>query len=187
MINISFNFESMNIDIQANLDENMMDVINRYITKTRLDIENIYFLYNGIFLDKELVVNQVINKFNREEKKMEILVNLLDYEDKNKSKKESFVISKETICPICKSNIIMKIKDYKILLLGCKNKHRHNNLFLEEFEQTQKIDESQIKCENCNNENKNKNESYNNIFFICFTCKKNYVLCVELLMKKLII
>ena len=92
MINISFNFESMNIDIQANLDENMMDVINRYITKTRLDIENIYFLYNGIFLDKELVVNQVINKLNREEKKMAILVNLLDYENKNTNTKDSFII-----------------------------------------------------------------------------------------------
>ena len=92
MINISFNFEGENIVIQANLDEKMIDIINRYLTKIRLDIENIYFLYNGIFLDKELVVNQVINKLNREEKKMAILVNLLDYENKNTNTKDSFII-----------------------------------------------------------------------------------------------
>ena len=70
----------------------MIDIINRYLTKIRLDIENIYFLYNGIFLDKELVVNQVINKLNREEKKMAILVNLLDYGNKNTNTKDSFII-----------------------------------------------------------------------------------------------
>jgi hypothetical protein len=169
MLNICFNFESENIVIQANLEDKMIDVINKYITKTSLDIENIYFLYNGFYLEKDLVVNKIISDVNRQEKKMTILVNLFDCEKENK--KESVVISKETICPLCKTNIIMKIKDYKILLLECKNKHRHNNLFLEEYEQTQQIDEIQIKCGNCNKNN--KYESYNNIFFRCFTCKKN--------------
>ena len=88
---------------------------------------------------------------------------------------------------MCKSNILMKIKDYKILLLGYKNKHRHNNLFLEEFEQIQKIDESQIKCENCNNENKNKMNLIKIYFLFALHVKKIYVLYVELLMEKLII
>ena len=173
MIKVTFNFEHETIDIQADLEQPMIDVINKYITKSRLNINNIYFLYNGFFVDKELKVNQIINKVSRESKIMIILVNLLDYENKNQIITENFVISKEAICPTCKSNIIIKIKDYKILLLECKNKHRHNNIFLEEYEQTQKIDERQIKCENCKNENRNKNESYNNIFFICLTCKKN--------------
>ncbi len=69
MINIFFTFESETIAIQANLEDKMIDVINKYITKTSLDIENIYFLYNGFFLEKDLVVNKIISDVNREEKK----------------------------------------------------------------------------------------------------------------------
>jgi hypothetical protein len=69
MLNICFNFESENIVIQANLEDKMIDVINKYITKTSLDIENIYFLYNGFYLEKDLVVNKIISDVNRQEKK----------------------------------------------------------------------------------------------------------------------
>ena len=173
MINIAFNFESNKVEIQADLEQKMIDVINKYIAKVSLDIEKIYFLYNGNFVEKELKVNQIINEVNRDSKSMSILVNLLEWKSNDNTTKQTLVISKEIICPICKSICIIKMKDYKIFLLHCKEKHKSNNIFLEEFEQTQQIDESQIKCENCNIDNRNKNESHNNIFFICLTCNIN--------------
>ena len=41
---------------------------------------------------------------------------------------------------------------------------------MENFEKTQKIDESTIICENC--KINNKSESYNKVFYICLFCKK---------------
>jgi hypothetical protein len=54
------------------------------------------------------------------------------------------------------------MKDYKILLYECKNRHKSDKIILENFEETQKIDQSKIVCDNC--KIKNKNETHNNIF-----------------------
>ena len=172
MIQISFNYEANIFDIQSNLEEKMMVSVMKFITKADLNLEDVYFLYNGGYLELEKTVDNIINKDNRADKKMSILVNLLNFE--NKTTKNNFVISKIPICPTCKSNSRMIMKEYKILLLKCKNMHKSNNLFLGDYEETQKIDESKIICENENCVKKgNKNDSYNNIFFICLTCKKN--------------
>ena len=54
-----------------------------------------------------------------------------------------FQDSKEIICPICKENCLIEIKDYKILLYNCKNNHNSNYL-LNEYKETQKINISEI-------------------------------------------
>ena len=158
-----------NISIQTNLEEKMLNVFTKYATKINENVEKFFFLYNGNMIDKESTINQIINEEDRKNNKMSILVNLLDYE--NEDDKNTFVFSKEIICPKCKSNIKMKMKDYKILLYECKNKHRCDNLTLENFAETQKIDQSKIICDNC--KSKNKKEIHNNIFFKCLTCKAN--------------
>ena len=40
------------------------------------------------------------------------------------------MISKDIICPECKENIILDIKNFNINLKGCKNKHEINNVLL---------------------------------------------------------
>ena len=64
----------------------------------------------------------------------------------------------------------MEIKDYKINLYDCKNGHIKEKL-LNEFEETQNIDLSHIKCDIC--KKNNKSISYNNIFYKCLICDKN--------------
>ena len=56
-----------------------------------------------------------------------------------------------------------------IIKLECKNNHE-SNISISEYDYTQKIDESKIKCSKCN---KSKNESFNNLFYICGICKIN--------------
>ena len=51
------------------------------------------------------------------------------------------------------------------------NKVKCDNILFEEFEETQKIDISQIICDIC--KKYNKNTTYNNEFYICNTCNKN--------------
>ena len=76
---------------------------------------------------------------------------------------------KSIICPECGENAIIKIEDFKINLFGCKNGHNIKNILLENFEKTQKFDNSKIICGQC----KEKNKSNSNEFFYCFTCKIN--------------
>lgn len=83
---------------------------------------------------------------------------------------EKIINSKDIICPTCKETIKMKIKGYKIYLYDCKNGHNKDNILLDKFENTQNINESEIKCSVCNT---NKSKIYNQIFYICNKCKMN--------------
>ena len=92
-------------------------------------------------------------------------------EKEKEVQKDEKIKSKNIICPECKENIKMDIKDYKINLYDCKNGHRKENILLNEFEETQNIDLSHIKCDIC--KKNNKSISYNNIFYKCLTCNNN--------------
>ena len=59
-------------------------------------------------------------------------------------KKSDIKKSKNIICPICKENIKMEIKDYKINLYDCNHWHKKENLLLNEYEETQNIDMTKI-------------------------------------------
>ena len=101
---------------------------------------------------------------------MNILV--LNVEDKKKNENE--IISNEIICPECGENILLDINDFKINLFGCKNNHSKNDILLNNFENTQKIDITQITCNQC--KVNNKVNAHNKQFYYCNTCEEN--LCV---------
>ena len=84
--------------------------------------------------------------------------------------KEAKIISKDIICPQCGESIFMNIKDYKINLYDCKNRHKINNLTFSEFKKTQYIDLSKIVCNLCQ---RTKNNTFNNAFYRCLTCDIN--------------
>ena len=87
----------------------------------------------------------MINSEDKKRNKMNILV--FSNESTNN---DNIVKSKDVICPICGESIRMDIINYKIKLSQCKNNHTIDNMLLDEFEETQKIDNSNIKCELCN-------------------------------------
>ena len=72
---------------------------------------------------------------------------------------ESIIKSKDIICPKCFDIAKIYIKDYKIKL-KCKNKHISNNILIDEYENSQKMDLSKIICHNC--KTKNKGNTYKN-------------------------
>ena len=65
----------------------------------------------------------------------------------------------------------MYIKGYKLNLFDWKNGHKINNISLNKFEETQYIDQLNIICDIC--KQNNKSISYKNMFYKCFTCNKN--------------
>ena len=98
-------------------------------------------------------------------------MSILVFENEIELKKNDIIKSGNIICPECKENIKMDIINYKINIYECKNKHKMENILLDEFEETQNIDRLNILCDIC--QKNNKSISYNNIFYKCLTCGNN--------------
>ena len=52
MVEIIFNYNHINTIIQANLEDSFNSVIEKFINKTQLDINNIYFVSNVNIISK---------------------------------------------------------------------------------------------------------------------------------------
>jgi len=168
MSEINFNYEGINTIIQYNENEKIEEIIKRFLIKTDNNKnKNLIYLYNGKEINKELIFKEQANDIDKKRMKMDILVS--KFEDESDDIKQ--IISKEIICPICNKNIFINIKNYKINLNECKNNHIIDNILLNKFYETQKIELNDIKCNICHINN--KGNTYNNEFFICNTCNKN--------------
>ena len=147
MLEVIFNYEGINTIVQSNINDKMKDIINKFLIKIDKKENNLYYLYNGNIINNELTFIEQANELDKERKKMNIIV--YNKDEDNNIKKE--IISKDIICPDCKENILIEIKDFKINLSGCKNNHSINDIILNKYEETQKIDLSKIKCDICHN------------------------------------
>ena len=154
-------------DIQCNENEKLEEIIKRFCLKLELNIENMYYLYAGNIADMNSTFVNLANSEDKKRNKISILVH-----DKEIPIDERYLQkSKYIICPECKDNMRMKIKDYKIELYDCQNQHNIKNISISEFEKLQTIDQSKIICDKCKIMNKSK--TYNNSFFICVSCNQN--------------
>ena len=142
MAQIEFSYNNISMIIQCNLDEKLIDIAKRFSIKINVDISKVYFLYSGKKIITDLTFEQIANNFDKERKKMNILI--LDNEEQ---KNNAIIQSKQIICPKCGESARFKIKDYKIIFYDCKNKHNIDNILLEEYKDTQIIDESKITCD----------------------------------------
>ena len=168
MIEAIFNLNGVETLLQCNINDKLLNICNKLVNKISVDINRLYFLSGGLEIRKDLTCVELLNNIDKERRKMYILV----YEKEGSTifDGDSKVKSKEIICPICYENCRINTNNYKINLFGCKNGHIINNILLEEFEETQIINESKIKCNNCNN---SKNKVYNKLFYKCLKCKIN--------------
>ena len=168
MLKIIFTFESEKIKIECDSEKKIKEIFQRFALEKRIDLNSLYFIYNAILItEQEKKLSEIINNQDRERNEMNILV----YPANENENGENVIVSKEIICPICKENILVNIKDYKINLNNCKYGHKINNILLKDYEKFQKIDISKIICNKCND--KNKGEVYKNEFYKCNTCQMN--------------
>ena len=166
MNKVIFNYKSVETVIQCMPNDKMKKIVQNFCQKTEVDINNLIFNYNGSIINIELEVNKLENIFDKERKIMNVLVfNKEETKIKNKEK------SIEIICPDCRENARVNIKDYKFNIFGCKNGHQINNLSTNEFLQSQSIDISKITCEIC--KKTNKSECFEQKFHYCLNCKSN--------------
>ena len=160
MVKVEFNYLQNIIKIQANINDSFQLIIEKYLNKINLDINNIYFLSNGKKISKDDILGNIMNESDKRNNKIIILVYSIN-----------IIKSNEIICPICKEICKYYINNYKIYLYGCKNRHIIKDIKLNEFINKQNIDISEIKCDNC--KEKNKSNTKNNEMYICNECNMN--------------
>ena len=164
---IYFIYSGETIDMHCSTQEIMKDIIKRFCDKINVNKNTIYCLYSGKKLDENITLENLKKSQNINEKTT-ILVYSIDEKDKETVHK--IIKSSTIICPNCKEIATIKFNNYK-LFFNCKNNHNIKNVFLKDFENSQKIDESKIICQVC--EKINKSNCFNKDFYICLYCKKN--------------
>ena len=167
MYSVDFNYKGVNTTIQANDTDSMEKIFKNFCQKSLTDINSLYFLYGGNKVNEKLKINEVSSNLDKESKKMHFLV----FDSNSQIDEKSLKEIKLVVCPICKENCRLHIDDYKIKLFECINGHPSNTILLNEYNITTNIEESEIKCGKCNENNKGK--TYNNLFYICLNCKSN--------------
>ena len=174
MASVIFILNGVQTKILCSIYDKMIVIVNKFIMKSKIDARKVYFLYAGNQINYNLTFYEQANNMDKLRNEMCILVY---YNNSNISINEGIIKSKEVICPKCKENCLISFDDYKIRLYDCKNGHMTDNIFLNEFDNLQNINENEIKCKNCNN---TKYKTYNKQFYKCSNCKMNLCpLCAQ--------
>ena len=169
MVEFIFSYNQVQTLIQANLNDSFNTIIKKYVNKAKLDINNIYFLSDGKKISNNEKIENIMNNSEKKSKRKMILVLSINSTINNIN--TNMIKSKDIICPTCKEICIYGIREHKIKLYGCKNGHIIDNIKLDDFNNKQNIDISQIICDKC--KNNSKANTFNNEFFICYECKMN--------------
>ena len=67
---IQFGYNSNIISIHGNLNEKFSDIIIRFISKTQVDKNSIYFLYNGNILNEEYILSEIVKRDDKDRNQM---------------------------------------------------------------------------------------------------------------------
>ena len=169
MASVEFIYNGSPTLIQCQKEDKMEDIIDKFLAKCQKNKGTIFFLYSGKTLDEDLTFNEAANKLDKSNNIMRILAwDILLETDNSASKKKA----KYIICPKCYANARINIdENYKIYLYECVDGHKTENIHFDEFEASQLIDQTKIKCDHCKIEN--KGNTYQNSFYKCCTCKLN--------------
>ena len=166
---VDFTYETIITKVQCNLNETINVICHKFLIKSNLNQNSVYFLLSGNKIDenmRQLTLGELMKQKNTDS--FNILVQPMDMPAPEEEKE--LVKSKYIICPKCNENTKIKINDYKIYLYDCKNDHKIGNILLDEFDNTQNIDIAKIICDECKNTSKSK--SYKKEFYICVKCNK---------------
>ena len=166
MAEIIFSFQNQTTIIQCKQEDSMKDICIKFANKIMKNYEELVFRYGGEKINLNFKFMDIANEEDKKIGKMNIIADL-----KENIRKFEHIISNEIICPKCKENCNFGINDYKVTLYGCKNSHEKRNIILDDFYKTQTIDESNIICDNC--KENNKQITYNKQFYKCLVCTQN--------------
>ena len=143
---IKFIYNGDELIILCKKEETTQEILQKYLTKIQKTPENVYFLFNGAILDS----NSKINDDEGEDSSNEKVVLVCDQGTKieDNTQEKNFSYSKDIVCPTCGESSCITFSDYKINLSSCDNGHNKKNISLENFKETQKINEVKLNAIN---------------------------------------
>ena len=125
MVEVNFNYEGINTNIQCEINDKIKDIINKFLIKiNKNENTDLYYLYNGKKINEDLTFYEQANQIDKNRNKMNVIV----YNGSEEPNIKKEIISKDIICLNCKEICLLDIKDYKINFHNCKNKHVNNTL-----------------------------------------------------------
>ena len=136
MIQIDFEYNQDKVMIQAKSYELFQSAIDRYIQKTQIQLDSVYFIANGNKRKPERSLENIMTNIDKKNKKIKVLVNKIQEKDNNCQ--EVIIKSKNIICPKCGENCRISLEDCKIKLFGFCNNHTTNGIRLLDFKDSQK-------------------------------------------------
>ena len=72
MVEVEFLYEQQITKVQCNENEKMKEIFNKFMIKSNVDINSIYFLYSGEKISKEITLKEVMGE--QKKKTIRILV-----------------------------------------------------------------------------------------------------------------
>ena len=70
MVDVEFNYQQNMTIIQGNLNDSFETIIKKYIIKSNLDINNLYFISNGKIINKNDKLENIMSESNKMNKKL---------------------------------------------------------------------------------------------------------------------
>ena len=125
MAQIEFIYNGITTIILCQYKEKFEDILQKLSLKIKIDLDSVYFLYSGkVINNKTLTIEKIINNIDKLSNRMNIQI--VD----NENKEENDIITKSTyvICPECKERAKIRIKNYRIRIYDCINKHDKMNV-----------------------------------------------------------
>ena len=145
------------------INDTIGDIQNKYSSLLNKDVKELYFLYNGKYLPK----TKKIFDINKKE------INIFVYDINKKSYKMEL---NNIICPECKNLSLLQNDDSYLLVTRCLKNHVRYYLTINQFLNTQFIDEAEAICIKCKNSKKYYNKFYinSNQELFCPLCAEIY-------------
>ena len=165
MFNVVFNLNGQDTIIYCKRNEEMKNVFNKFASKTNIDVNKVYLLYNGKMVNENLTCDALMNENDKKRNSMNILAIETNLDIEN----ENIIQTNDIICPKCQEAIFIKLHDYKVHFEDCENGHTIQKTLLFDFMKMQKIDISKIVCDIC--KKKNKGNTFQNEFYYCLFCR----------------
>ena len=161
---IKFNYKENEIAVKCSRSEQMRAIFDRFRTKAQASINNLSFFYGRERINPELILSQI----NAEDEEIKVLgiPERMGGNIAEKREKSSYIKNAQNDEP----GLIQFLPNYELILADLKNNRRQ--LKLNEYLETQMIDDKKIKCSCCS---KSKADSANEQFHFCFECQK--ILC----------
>ena len=157
---VRFKYCQEDVVIPCQKNEIMRDIIDRYKKQSKISTDKLNFLYG----DNKINPDQTLDQVNDKNEEILVLVYLNKNEkNENKTKKSDYIKCDQ--CPI--PAIVEFTNDYKINLLD--GNHNTQKIKLQDYTNTQMVDQSEIKCSKCSNSKTEKDK-----FYYCFECDKNF-------------